>query len=163
MNQKKSQMKIMEMIFVLIIFFFLFIMAVIFYAKVSRFNTRMSLSELQKYRLLYTTQRIQNFPELQCSFDGTLEENCIDELKLESFISSMTEEKQKTYDVLLSKSEIELIQTYPEEASWVIYKDSRIGDNIKGAIASLMPTTIYYPLTHKYAFGYLKVSIITRQ
>ena len=154
-------MKIMEMIFVIIIFFFLFVMSIIFYAKISSVNTKMSSTQLFKDKLDVVTSKIQSFPELQCSLEGIPREHCIDALKLQAFIDSMSDNKRKIYSIMFSDSQIEVIQTYPEEKEWIVFSDKSGNTNAEGAgaLVSLMPTSIYYPMDGHYAFGYIKTTV----
>ena len=151
---KKSQIQIGETIAVLFVFFILIAIGLIFYVKVIQGNLEQEKDELSQLKSVGITQRVMFLPELQCSEDNIIIDNCIDVLKLESATDIMRTNELYYYD-LLEFSEINITEIYPEDSKWNIY--SRKTEDFNNKFVTNVPMSLYDPTTRKYTFGVLSI------
>ena len=159
MKTRKSQIQIGETIAVLFVFFILIVMGFLFYVKVIKSNIEIEQEELSQLRSVGIAQRIMFLPELQCSEDNIVIDNCIDILKLDSAQSIMKENEIYYYD-LLEFSEINISQIYPDEAEWNVY--SRKTENFRSKFVTNVPISLYNPATRKHGFGVLTIETLSK-
>ena len=159
MKTRKSQIQIGETIAVLFVFFILIVMGFLFYVKVIKSNIEIEQEELSQLRSVGIAQRIMFLPELQCSEDNIVIDNCIDILKLDSAQSIMKENEIYYYD-LLEFSEINISQIYPDEAEWNVY--SRKTENFRSKFVTNVPISLYDPATRKHGFGVLTIETLSK-
>lgn len=156
---RKAQIQITETIAVLFVFFLLIIIGFIFYVRIIKGNIDLEKEELSQLRSIGIAQRVMFLPELQCSEDNVITDNCIDLLKLDSAQNLMRENELYYYD-LLEFSEVNVTQIYPIEFKRNIY--SRKIENPKSSILTPVPISLYDPVTKKYSFGILTVETQSR-
>lgn len=143
-----------ETIAVLFVFFILIIMGFMFYVKVIKGNIELESEEMSQLKSVAIAQRAMFLPELQCSQDNIIIDNCIDMLKLDSAQALMRENEIYYYDVL-EFSHINITQIYPNEAKWNVY--SRNTNDFKSRFVTNAPIAIYDPVTRKHGFGILTI------
>jgi hypothetical protein len=151
---KKSQIQIGETVAVLFVFFILIIVGFIFYVKVIKGNIEQEKEELSQLRSVGIAQRVMFLPEVQCSEDNIIIDNCIDMLKLDAAKELMKESEIYYYD-LLEFSDVTLLQIYPNDAKWEIY--SRKKEKFQNKFVTNVPISLYEPLSRKYNFGVLTI------
>ena len=156
---KKSQIQIGETIAVLFVFFILIIIGFIFYVRVIKGNIELEKEELSQLKSIAIAQRVMFLPEMQCSEDNIITDNCIDILKLDSANSLMKENEVYYYD-MLEFSDITISQIYPNEAKWSIY--SRKSENLENKLITNVPISLYNPSTKRHGFGVLTVETWTK-
>lgn len=156
---KKSQIQIGETIAVLFVFFILIIVGFIFYVKVIKGNIELEKEELSELRSIGIAQRVMFLPELQCSKDNVVRENCIDILKLDSAKKLMKDNEIYYYD-LLGFSDVGVSQIYPTQAKWSIY--SRKTEDYKNIFVTNIPVTLYDPYSDKNGFGILTIETVSK-
>ncbi len=156
---KKSQIQMGETIAVLFVFFIFIIIGFVFYVRVIKGNIDLEREESAQLRSVGIAQRVMFFPELQCSEDNIVIENCIDILKLEAAQSLMQQNELYYYD-LLEFSNVSLLQIYPREEYKEIY--SRKIDNFKDKFVTNVPVSLYNPATKRHSFGILTVETFSR-
>jgi len=154
---RKSQIQIGETIAVLFVFFILIIIGFIFYVKVIKSNIELEAEELSQLRSVGIAQRIMFLPEVQCSEDNIIIDNCIDILKLDSAQSIMKENEIYYYD-LLEFSDVSISQIYPDEAKWNLY--SRKREDFKSKFVTNVPIALYDPAMRKHGFGILTIETL---
>ena len=155
----KAQIQIGETIAVLFVFFILIIVGFIFYVKVIKDNLELEKDELSQLRSVGVAQRIMFLPEVQCSEDNIIIDNCVDVLKLGTAQDLMKENDVYYYD-LLEYSNVSIIQIYPNEAKWNLY--SRKTDEFKSKFVTNVPISIYDPVIRKHGFGVLTIETFTK-
>ena len=148
-----------ETIAVLFVFFILIIVGFIFYVKVIKGNIAVEAEELSQLRSVGIAQRVMFLPELQCSEDNIIIDNCIDLLKLESAKNIMKENEIYYFD-MLEFSDANITQIYPNEAKWNVY--SRKTQDFKNKFVTNIPISLYDPTTRKYGFGVLTIETLTK-
>lgn len=155
----KSQIQIGETIAVLFVFFILVIIGLIFYVKVIKGNIQVEQEELSQIKSVGIVQRVMFLPELLCSEDNIVIDNCIDLLKLDAAQKVMKDNEFYYYD-LLEFSDISVSQVFPEESEWGIY--SRKIDDFKNKFVTNVPISLYNPITRKYSFGVLSIETLSK-
>lgn len=157
--KKKAQIQMAETIAVLFVFFILVVIGFIFYVKVIKGNIELEKEELSQLKSIGVAQRVMYLPEVQCSEDNIIIDNCIDVLKLDSAQKLMTENEVYYYD-LLEFSDISISQIYPGSAKWNIY--SRKTSNFKSKFSTNVPISLYNPNTRKHGFGVLTIETFVK-
>src|SRR3989344_9507334 len=97
---KKSQIQMGETIAVLFVFFVFILIGLIFYVKIIKGNIESDKEEASQLRAIGIAQRVMFLPELQCSEDNIIRDNCIDWWKLDSANSIMKDNEPYYYDLL---------------------------------------------------------------
>lgn len=156
---RKSQIQIGETIAVLFVFFILIIVGFIFYVKVIKGNIELEKDELSQLRSIGIAQRVMFLPEIQCSEDNIIIDNCIDILKLDSAQKLMRENEVYYYD-MLEFSDVSVLQIYPAEAKWSIY--SRKTEDFRNKFLTNVPISLYDPASRKHGFGILSVETLSK-
>ena len=156
---KKSQIQIGETIAVLFVFFILIIIGFIFYVKVIKSNIQSESEELSQLKSVGIAQRIMFLPELQCSEDNIIIDNCIDILKLE-FAKDIMKNNVIYYYDLLEFSDISISQIYPTQREWNIY--SRKTEGFANKFVTNVPISLYDPTARKYGFGVLTIETLLK-
>lgn len=158
-KKKRAQIQIGETIAVLFVFFMLIVIGFIFYVKVIKGNIENEKEEISQLKSVAIAQRVMFLPEVQCSEDNIIIDNCIDILKLDSAQSVMKQNELYYYD-LLEFSDVNIQQIYPNEAKWSIY--SRKTDDFTGKFVTNVPISLYNPVTRRHAFGVLSIETLTK-
>ena len=156
---KRTQIQIGETIAVLFVFFVLIVIGFMFYARVIKSNIEVEKEELSQLRSVGIAQRVMFMPEVQCSENNLIIDNCIDILKLESAQNIMNENNIYYFD-LLEFSDVSIYQIYPTEASWNIY--SKKMEDFKNKFVTNVPISLYDPVTRKHGFGVLKIETLSK-
>lgn len=158
-QQNKSQIQIGETIAVLFVFFILIIIGFIFYVNVIKGNIELEKEELSQLRAIGIAQRIMFLPEVQCSEDNIIIDDCIDILKLNAAQQLMKENEIYYYD-LLEFSEVTISQIYPPTAKWTLYY--RKTQDYKNSFVTNMPVSLFDPTVRRYRFGLLTIETLTK-
>lgn len=155
----KAQIQIGETIAVLFVFFILIIIGLVFYVKIIKGNIDLEKEEVSQLRSIGIAQRVMFLPELQCSEDNIIKDNCIDTKKLDSAKNVMNEKATYYYD-LLEFSEVDISQIYPNKIEWSIY--SRKTEDFKNKFVTNVPISLYNPLTRRHGFGVLTIETYSK-
>ena len=99
MASKKSQIQIGETIAVLFVFFMLIVIGFLFYAKVIKGSIESEKEEASQFKSIGIAQKVMFLPELQCSENSIIIDNCIDSLKLDAAEEVMRENQVYYYDL----------------------------------------------------------------
>lgn len=156
--ERKAQIQIFETIAVLFIFFILIAIGFIFYTKIFKSNLETEKEEFSQAKSIAIAQRVMFMPELQCSDDNIVKENCIDILKLQP-AKQIIEDNAVYYD-LLEFSDIIITQIYPNQGEWDLY--SRTTKDFKNNFTTNVPISLFNPITKEYGFGVLTIHTLTK-
>lgn len=156
---RKAQIQIGETIAVLFVFFILIIIGFIFYVKVIKGNIEQEREELMQLKTIGIAQRVMFLPELQCSKDNIIIDNCVDVLKLDAAKEIMKRNEVYYYD-LLEFSDISIRRIYPTEAKWSIY--TRKTDDFKNKFVTNVPISLFDPISGEHNFGILTIETLTK-
>tara|TARA_Y100000294_G_C8533947_1_gene328211 strand:- start:650 stop:1129 length:480 start_codon:yes stop_codon:yes gene_type:complete len=159
MRIKKSQVNMLETISVLAIFFVLVMLGLIFYSKALTSSIGTDKEESIQLDAIRISQKISFLPELQCSQQNIVKDNCIDVQKLEA-MPEIIKENEVPYFDQLSFSRIIVNEIYPGENEWVLY-DRPLND-YNHKIATNIPISIFDPIENKNAFGIINVETFSK-
>ena len=156
--ERKAQIQILETIAVLFIFFILIALGFIFYTKIFKSNLETEKEEFSQAKSVNIAQRAMFMPELQCSDDNIVKENCIDILKLQS-AKQIIEDNIIYYD-LLEFSDISISQIYPNTEEWKLY--SKTTGDFRNNFTTNVPISLFNPITKEHGFGILTIQTLTK-
>jgi len=159
MENKKSQLHMLETIAVLAVFFILVVFVFIFYLNVSERNVEIEKGESIQLNAIDIAQKASLMEELQCSQDGVVTESCIDLLKLDSMSNIIRGNEIYFFD-LFSYSRITVKEIYPDKEEWMIY--DRQLEGYSDRIVTNIPITLFDPLSNKNSFGVMIVEVYSR-
>jgi hypothetical protein len=130
-KNKKGQMKIQEMAFVLLAVVFLFALLFLFFARFQFVQMNERAEEVREARTITMLRVVSSMPELRCSrsFGSTTEVYCIDKDKLDAF--SITHIKNKYTSIWQSShiSEVVIEEVYGGKERYFIYKSANEPEN----------------------------------
>jgi hypothetical protein len=174
--KRKAQVKMMETIAVIFIFFILVLFGLIFYTQISKTNAEAKTTELAGEQAISLSVRTLFLPELRCGRgDASAINECIDAYKIQIAKDKILEEQEYYFDIL-GYADIFLVEIYPgdnhcpednsdddELPGCTLY--SRPKPNFGSKASTPIPVTIFNPLNNKlqpeYTFGVLYVEIYT--
>lgn len=159
MRKKSAQIQMMETIAVLFIFFILVVVGFVFYAKILKGNLEQQEEESVQLNAIEVAQRASSLPELQCSEDNIVSDNCIDLLKLEAASQIMQQNDVYYYDRLLF-SKITVNEIYPDNKEWALY--SRPLEDFSNKITTSIPISLFNPIENKNSFGIMTVELFLK-
>lgn len=159
MRKKSAQIQMMETIAVLFIFFILVVVGFVFYAKILKGNLEQQEEESVQLNAIEVAQRASSLPELQCSEDNIVSDNCIDLLKLEAASQIMQQNDVYYYDRLLF-SKITVNEIYPDSKEWALY--SRPLEDFSNKITTSIPISLFNPIENKNSFGIMTVELFLK-
>lgn len=160
MKNKKSQIKMFETIAVLLIFFVLVGFGLIFYGRIQAGSFQATQEENFELKAIQTAQLVSFLPELQCSSDGIITDDCFDILKVEAlreFINQTPNIRNEYYYDLFGFSSISIEQIYPPGVSWLIYEKTTERTKAKSSI--MIPVSLYNASSREYNFGVLNIDV----
>jgi hypothetical protein len=155
---KKSQIRMFEMMAVLIVFLLLLSIGSIFYFRLQESSIKREAVRAESLRSLQLFQRALFLPELDCSFVGVQKGNCFDIMKLEHFSTLLESEQLKIdYFDVFGFSKIKIKKVYPSESDWfTLY--SNVPEEISSKLVSQSTVLLYNAVTRAYDFGVVEVS-----
>jgi len=152
--RKKAQLQMGESIMVLIIFFFLLVFGIVFYASYSLNQAQKKSREHKELIAIQIVQKVQFLPEIQCTIEGNEDYNCVDMSKLETF-DLLPEGKKRIYETMFPRTVIDVKQVYPDSKSWHIY-----GTELQGNMYYYpIPVAIFNPVEDDYTFGVIEIKV----
>jgi hypothetical protein len=162
--RKKSQIKMMESIAVLLVFIILLAFIIIFYVKMSVASSGKGKEDKNKLRAIEISQLISYMPELQCSTKNIIEDVCFDMAKIQAFIFlNRTPEGQRImgsyYYDLFRYSKITIYTVYPVRNIIFTIYDNKPNTTDYGIKETHLPITLYDPSERKSYFSMLNVSV----
>ena len=151
----------METLAVLLIFFVLVVLGIMFYGRVLKTSLEEDKEENLQLNAIKVAQRASSLPELQCSEDNIVSDNCIDLIKLNaaSAIINTPENEIHYYDRLLF-SKITITEIYPSENTWTLYDQSL--EQFSNKIATNIPISLLNPVDDSHSFGIMLVEYYTQ-
>jgi len=162
MKDKKGQIRMVETIAVLFIFFLLLGIGILFYFQYQKGQMAVKETELLGARAVDTTLRALFLPELICSKGETEPEgNCVDLMKLRYANGTMMKHLNDYYYNLFGYAKITIIEVYPLTKEWTLY-DKEKPDwtakeptfqmiNLRDELQGISPTN--------YGYGYIVVEV----
>jgi len=158
--KRKAQIQMLETMAVLLIFFILIVLGIVFYTNILKGNIGIQKEEVMQLNAIEISQRASSLPELQCSEENIVSENCIDLLKLQSASEIIPLNEVFYYDSLLF-SKINITEVYPDNSrSWVLYNHTL--EEFSNKIVTNIPISLFDPVTNKNSFGVMSVELFSR-
>ncbi len=147
-----------ETIAVLMIFFVLIGFGLVFYSRMQGQQFQEKGKENFELKAVQTAQLVSFLPELQCSSDGIITNDCFDILKIEAFKKvCIGDIKNEYYFDTFGYSRISIKQIYPEVIDWEIY--DKPGSQETDVSPMIVPISLYNASSHDYNFGILSVEV----
>ena len=186
-NNKKAQLKILESIAVLIVFFFLVGLGLNFYGKIQLQSLQAAKDDFARNDAIKISQKIVHMPELRCSLQNTDQGSCIDLDQALAWSAlqqdctgtvggdnaqSLCSERLTQYFEQIGVGEIVLKRTYSSDPAlesdlangvWILYNYST-PDSVSGKSAptfTQIPVVIFDTLTKNRDLGVLQVRIFS--
>jgi hypothetical protein len=161
MKNKKSQVKLFETMAILVVFFFLLAIGFFFYAKSQTAGYEAALDESFNLQTMNIIQIVSHLPELQCSSENIITENCFDLLKVQAFQEHATSRDARLYyHNFFSFADITITQIYPSStgtSSWKIY--SNVPTKWRNSYKNHMPILLYDSINRRYNAAVLRVEV----
>jgi len=154
----------METIIVLFVFFILIAFGFVFYSRYQRSSILEQEEQLTQQGAIEIAQRASSLPELQCSEDNVVKENCVDKFKI-SALSSVASTNTIFYYDLFGFSTINIRRIYPSPSSGTDCIDTIGGCNVyqnqptsyQDILSSRIPVSINNPLNNHRELGILTI------
>ncbi len=156
---RKADVKIIESLGVMLVFFFLLILGMIFYMRVSKISIDQKKQENIERQAVNTALLISYMPELQCNAGdvGESNQNCVDLEKVNAFKATDQKSKDSYYQSLFQYASVSVYQIYPAAGNEIkLYDKPLTGDKITKSNI-LIPVSLYNPAKKEYGFGMLSV------
>lgn len=146
-----------ESIGILFVFFMLLVIVMVFYARLQTGKVVEQKEEQFIKRSIEISQVVAFLPEVQCSRNNIVEDNCFDLYKIEALKNVNTEEKSRLYYYdQFEYSNITIQRVFPEGDDVILYDNPKPGWTGKSVIP--VPITVYDPVERHYGFGVLQVA-----
>lgn len=162
-----------ETIAVMFVFFILLVLAIVFYARIQTAGIITESEEQFIKKAIGISQIISFLPEVQCSQENVVKENCFDKLKLKGFnnvIASDNDNKLYYYDQF-GFANITIYFIYPsDEPSITLYDNEKLNypdiSNPDYAVPAWKrittfptPISVYDPTRKRNMLGILMIKI----
>ena len=153
MIYKKSQIKSMETIAVLIVFFFLLAFGFSLYGRFRVIELEEKMGYLDELEIIKLSNTVYFLPELECP-PSLEKDSCFDSYKISSLIK-IIEDNKNFYTTKFGYSRIEIQEIFPSGESRVVYENK---GNKESEMKIFSPVSLYDPITKKSKFGVLVVT-----
>ncbi len=156
-KSKKAQIRLMENVFVVFILIFIGMIVLVVYSINNINSEKQSFEQKNFLETINTIKLFSSFPEVSCSIEDEIKENCIDLYKAKIF-----SEKSKSYNVrkvyfpILGYSNITLyyLDENMEEKTINLYDFEKKG--YTSILKVQLPLLAY---NNTYTFGYIEVGL----
>jgi hypothetical protein len=145
-----------ETIGILVVFFFLLVIAAMFYFNLKKSEIEKELTKQTELRAFRTSETIFYLPELDCSFSVMSVPTCFDELKLNN-TKEIFQKGKFYYSEIFGASTIKIKKIWPSESEMVLYDSKPAYAKDEKIKKSGSPIHIYNPKEDSYAFGVVEV------
>lgn len=156
---KKSQIQMIETISIILIFFILLLVGYTFYTNIFKGKVDIEKEETIQLKAIAIAQRVSFLPELQCSEENIVIDNCIDIYKLIAAADIIKNNEIFYYDKL-EFSEIKIREIYPNSNEWDLYE--RPLTDYTSKISTNIPISLYNPTLKHYSFGIMEVNTFSK-
>jgi len=156
---RKSQIQMLETISVLAIASILILLGLIFYSGMLKSSIEVEKGEGTQLDAIKIAQRSSFLPELQCSQDNIIIDNCINILNLEA-LSEIINENEIYYFDKFSFSRIIVTKIYPDNEEWILY--NRPLEQYSNKIVTNSPILLFDPVEDKNYFGVMSIEVFSK-
>jgi hypothetical protein len=151
---RKAQIRMFESIAVMFVFFILLAFGFVFYSRMQEASFYSKLEEVKQLRIIELAERVKNLPELGCSSNAVLQQDCFDLIKIEKVNTLIAEYPAYYYD-LVGYGNVSIEEVYPDTKTYQIYERQKQAENVSRTV--FMPIALYNPLDKLTHFGVLVV------
>jgi len=154
LSQKRAQIKMMETIMVLIVFFFLLVIGLVFYANVQLDQAKENVKKYRDLRAIENMNKLLFLPELQCGGSGE-EFTCVDIIKYEVLSKIMNNGSRRVYySDELGESIVTIREVYPGNRTWPpLYNRTSSPVGVSTDISVLL----WDPIKDSYGIGLITI------
>lgn len=156
---RKSQIQMLETISVLAIASILILLGLVFYSVMFKSSIEVEKGESMQLDAIKIAQRSSFLPELQCSQENIIIDNCINILNLEALSEIINENKIYYFDKL-SFSRIIVNKIYPDNEEWVLY--DRPLEQYSDKSVTNAPILLFDPVEDKNYFGVMRIEVFSK-
>jgi len=159
--KKKAQIEMGESIAIIFIFIVLIGFGLIFYMNITKGTGTVKKEETSQLETIEIIQKASFLPELQCSGNSIIKQNCMDIFKLEAAEPIIREHQIHYFDVF-GYSIISIDEIYPVSRNWTIYNnslDDMLLQNRAEKKTTYKPILLYDPVDKLYHFGMLTIGV----
>ena len=149
----------LETILVIFVFFILLVSGFVFYTRFVKSGIEEGRYDSAQKRSIAVANKVMFLPEVLCSQDNSIREDCIDLIKLDS-AKVIINANQLFYHDILEFSNVTITQVYPTSARWELY--SAIPKGYKEKFITNVPVRIYDEEIDKDRFGILTVETFSK-
>lgn len=159
-KSRKADVKLIESVGIMMIFFFILVMGMVFYARMSGISIEQKRQENLDRIAMNTALKASYMAELQCNAGdvGEGNQNCIDLEKIKAFQRLDDEAKSEYYQSFFEYATVSVYETYPDTDGEEIKLYDRPIPKAKTGINTLIPTALYDAASKEYKFGFLSVT-----
>ncbi len=166
MTRKRGQVKFGENIAIMLVFFILLAMGLLFYGAWQRGTIKESIQEQFVKEAIRIALTVSYLPEVVCSQDNYIVENCFDEYKVFALarLIETDEEAFLEYESLFHDSRVTIEKIFPPDEREIIYLygNSPADDDYTEVIPTFVPVTLKDPtkrLDQGNSIAILKVEV----
>jgi hypothetical protein len=153
----RGQIKMFETTGVLVVFFAMLAGGAVFYFNIQESAIEKELAQQARLRGMQVAQRALFLPELECSYMGVPEQNCIDRYRIKAFANVQDTKLQEALFGLFGDATLNISIAWPQEDfSATIY--DRQPEKYTGRLAYQFPVLVKDPVTGTAAFGVMEVN-----
>ena len=137
-----------ETIMVMVVFFFILTGGFIYYQRFSERGQAKRSSDSIRSRALQISRIALNLPELQCSSENIIQDNCVDRLKIAALEDILLNDRdlRLRYAEMFSFGKITVEQIYPVPFTYEVYPERKPPGGIIFSEVMHIPVNIYDPL-----------------
>jgi len=156
--EKKAQIRMFEMLAVLIIFLVLLSIGAVFYFRMQHSSVAKEIARAESLHSFELFQKMSYLPELDCSFRSITKDNCFDVIKLKEFSTLLESEEMKIdYFDVFGFSTVKIKKIYPFVGDWfVLY--SNFPQDYSSKQISYSTVLLYNASSDFYDLGIVEVS-----
>ncbi len=147
---------------VVLVFLMLLSIGIIFFISQSQSKMKEKQGEILEFEIIKRSQVLNFLPELQCSFDGVINNNCYDLIKINKFIE-IKDEHVSDYKIFLGNVRLNITQYDPSPEidevveSWIVFDNPKLSD--QGYRQVQYPISLYDAVEDCYYFGILELRV----
>ncbi len=166
MISRKAQVRMMETVMILVIFFIIVVLGFMFYSRMQESTMKELRRERFEEEAIAISQNILYLPELACTEKNVMVDICFDIHKLEAFSEIVVPENRQAflfYQKDLGESRITVKKIFPpgQEDKWVIYDNPPVNAEEISSINTSIPVSLKNPVKryNQYSVGVLTVEV----
>lgn len=164
-KSRKAQMKMMENVAVMIIFFMLLSLGFIFYGKIGGHSAKQDIEKYVQQQAVKLAKVVAALPEVRCSEENVPVQDCFDLLRVEeTALKTKDLNTQRYYFEILGYSRVAIEEKYPGNGIIEVYDNqpnlaqaASIEEITFNYIPIYIPITLFNATTNQYSFGVLEV------